>query len=739
MRACLLIALFSGPACSGNSEPDAPKPAPPALTCAEGLELDAPACVSTSEPCAGGACGPTSCADGFELAEEGGCRAILPEGACARGLIAVPGDTACRAIDSCSEGTFGDIPDDPGTLYVDGAAVAPHDGSRARPFRTINEAVGRKPATIAIAAGTYVEDLVFNDPVSLRGRCPSLVTLRSSSGAPDKYALTFLADARVRGISVTGAARGAITAAASLTIERVDLHDLTGRGVSFFPTRADAVLTVNMARIDSAELVGLVGRGKMLVERSVIQNVSLAGDDAIGVQVSADDSTSGDLTLDHVLIEGVAGAGLDVVGARAVVKSVVIRDVRLGVDRAAAIDVRPNPMALSLQPSATFAGLVIGRASGRGIGVSGGKAVIEELTIRDLRAVEGRGGAGLSVFGDVVVSVHHALIDRAAFAGVLVYGGEVRISSSTIRRTAVAEGLGAGILARDVAGPFRLHVLGSSISDNERVGIAIGGGESLIEGSYVARNRELGISLESARARISSSVVEDTFPAGDGSRGVGITVTRFRDATLGPAANVVIERSLVRRCAAGGISVFASNATISDSRIEDIVPEVRTQSAGVGILADAHTGVFEPARVTVERTRVLRVHAAGIVGLGAELTIDRTLVSDVNALAGTFGDGIVVRASEVGSEVLGGSATITSSRIDRAARAGIAVFGSVASISGTSVNCAAFSMNIENAFGAIRRERAAKFNDNGGNICGCGVQAQCKATSSGLVPSPNAR
>jgi len=732
----LVFALLS--ACSGEAERPPARPEPPQLTCPEGLSPDGPACVPTTEPCANGACAIASCATGLELAKEGGCRAILPDVACPRGQLAVPGDAACRPIDACGEGTFGDIPDEAGTVYVDAAATAPFEGTRARPFRTINDARASKAAAIGIAAGTYVEDLVFDRPVRLRGRCPSLVTLRSASESPDTYALTFLAEGRVRGISVTGGGRGAISGAASLTVERVELHGLSGRGVSFFPT-VPATLRVSDARIDGAQLVGIVGRGAMLVERTVVQNVTLEGDDALGVQVSADAATPGELTLDRVLIERVTGAALDVVGARAKLQSVVIRELPFGVDRGAAIDVRRNPMVTTLRPGLEVAGLVIERVSARAIGVSEADAQFDGLTIRDVRAIPGRGGIGLSIFGDAKVVARGVLIDRAAYAGVLVDGGDVRLERATIKRTAVAEELGVGVLARKESGGFKLHVQDSAIVDNERVGIALGGGDSTILGCDVARNRELGLSLESARATITATTVQDTLPTSAGGRGVGISVTRYKDKAIGPASDVVIERSTVRRCTSAGVSVFASRATIRDSAIEDIGPEPRSESGGVGVLGDAYTGILEPSKLTIERTRIARVHAAGIVGLGADLTIARALVRDVSALAARFGDGIVVSASEVDGELLAGSAAIASSRIERAARAGLAVFGSTATLEGTKIDCAAIAINLEHSFGTLRRARNATLTDGGGNECGCGAAAKCSAASSGLQPAPVAR
>ena len=123
---------------------------------------DAGGCVPGELADGTGACraagvGVGECGDGFENDDAGGCVAVLPEAACAKGAVALPGESACRPIATCPDGAWGDIPVNTPTQFVDHAFVGTSDGSEAGPWKTIGEAyVAAEPgATIAIAAGTY--------------------------------------------------------------------------------------------------------------------------------------------------------------------------------------------------------------------------------------------------------------------------------------------------------------------------------------------------------------------------------------------------------------------------------------------------------------------------------------------------------------------------------------------------------------------------------------------------------
>jgi len=126
--------------------------------------------------------GIQDCADLF-IEEDGLCHPSMEK--CPDGTFAVPSQ-GCLPIDGpggCGEGTWGGISDGPNTIYVEwGKSDIGATGTKADPFGTIAEALQAVPAggRIALSAGTYEEPLKISKPITLIGRCPSMVRLEGS-------------------------------------------------------------------------------------------------------------------------------------------------------------------------------------------------------------------------------------------------------------------------------------------------------------------------------------------------------------------------------------------------------------------------------------------------------------------------------------------------------------------------------------------------------------------------------
>src|SRR5262245_54483601 len=80
-----------------------------------GLPLDRPPCRPGKAQRDDGTCQkagipPDACGEGFMPDGKDGCEAILPPEPCPKGMMAVPGETACREVAPCGEGTWGNIP-----------------------------------------------------------------------------------------------------------------------------------------------------------------------------------------------------------------------------------------------------------------------------------------------------------------------------------------------------------------------------------------------------------------------------------------------------------------------------------------------------------------------------------------------------------------------------------------------------------------------------------------------------
>lgn len=172
---------------------------------------------------------PEACGPFFEPDGERGCRPILPAASCPEGEMAVPGDTVCAPVKECGQAPWGGVETGPSTVYVlESYAGTDSDGTAARPFRRVDDALAMVPpeGVIAIGPGRYeTPELVVDQPgVQLRGLCPQQVELR---GIGDGAAVRLQADdTGLSGVAVTGG-RGVVVAGDGATVGRVWVHDTT--------------------------------------------------------------------------------------------------------------------------------------------------------------------------------------------------------------------------------------------------------------------------------------------------------------------------------------------------------------------------------------------------------------------------------------------------------------------------------------------------------------------------------
>src|SRR5262249_40821126 len=139
-----------------------------------------PQCGADEVPREGGGCAPVgvpadACAPGFSHDGAHACDPILPASPCDAGSVAFLGETECHEVAPCGEGTWGDVPVEATTVFVDAAyAGGASDGSMARPWTAVGDAVAAASsgAVVAIAAGSYPEVVTIAKPVRLWGRCP---------------------------------------------------------------------------------------------------------------------------------------------------------------------------------------------------------------------------------------------------------------------------------------------------------------------------------------------------------------------------------------------------------------------------------------------------------------------------------------------------------------------------------------------------------------------------------------
>jgi hypothetical protein len=137
-----LLFVLCGCATPG-SEPNEP---PPASTCsAEEIIAGVGSCcpegtiVAPDGSCLQPGIAADGCGDGFEHDGVGACTPVLPADPCVDGMIAIPGDAACREIAPCGTETYGTAPVDAATQHVDATYPSnDSDGSAGKPWSRRN-------------------------------------------------------------------------------------------------------------------------------------------------------------------------------------------------------------------------------------------------------------------------------------------------------------------------------------------------------------------------------------------------------------------------------------------------------------------------------------------------------------------------------------------------------------------------------------------------------------------------
>lgn len=264
MRAARLLLFSAIASCSSVESKNDPQP--------PGVAVDN--CPETELPIVGGGChkvGARECGPGFAFDEDRGCNPILPASPCGPGTMAVPGDSACHPVSSCGEGTWGSIPVAAGAVFVDASYTGgASDGSAGKPFRTIQAAidVASPGYVVAVAAGTYAEDVKLNRRVKLWGRCAEKVSIVGSA----TFALDITVDGEVHGIAVTGPDTAIGLAGARVIADSVWVHDAGGRGIDLEDVGGSASLTLRNSLVEGSAQIGIYAEGSNLtIERSVVR------------------------------------------------------------------------------------------------------------------------------------------------------------------------------------------------------------------------------------------------------------------------------------------------------------------------------------------------------------------------------------------------------------------------------------------------------------------------------------
>jgi len=550
------------------------------LGCArEGSDASPPPCAEGSCPTRFDACGeveiaiagggclavgvPSSgCAEGFR-SERGGCAPILPATPCAAHEMAIPGEASCRAIAPCPDGTFGAIPDDAGTIHVDQSATAvTPDGSRARPYTTLQaaiDALSSTRSTIAIAAGSYAENLIVRRPARIVGRCPALVEIKGASTTDP--ALTIGSNVVLESLAVTGSSIGIAAAdTKGVVIDRVWVHDTAYIGIAALQRTRTTDVVVRDSLIEGAHESGVASTGALLtLERSVVRDTTSARPTVpagfgVSALFSSTSKTAADVKILRSVVERSTLVSVSVIGSRLSLDGSIVRDTRTRSDGAGGgVALKATPGS-GPPPEIHIAGSVLERSRDFGVELLDCAATIERSVIRDVvpEDTAAATGAGLGIRGGELTMLD-SLVEDVRGAGLLI-AAPARIEGTIVRRVSPFATAGTGELG--------VGLVISPASDTAP------GPEVSLARVLVAETSTAGVLAFGAGLTVSASRIRDTRPTSNRLFGDGLVLIAVaNDAGEAIPARAAVDSTEILRSARAGVATFASSVSLASSRV----------------------------------------------------------------------------------------------------------------------------------------------------------------------------
>lgn len=516
------------------------------------------------------------------------------EGEVADGNTCVP--------ESCGTGTWGDLPVDDETVYVDADAPEGGDGSEAHPLTGIQAgldlAASQGATLVAVAAGTYTEFVSVSGDhggIHLAGRCMDLVHLDGSGTEDEGVAvgldLGYLAF-EVSGIRFeNGAATGVMIGSGQIWMHDVTIQGALYGGLILFPfyqrTPLDLVLERATLASNTSVALYLESGATATVTDVVIQDTL---EDYRGAGIGVNVVTGAQATLDRVTVE---------------------RSVRYGL----------------------YAGF------------EGASIEATDLVIQGVGPdSNGTLGRGIEIDEHGSVTLERALVEGATDRGIFVghEGSVLTIRDSTIRGTVPVkvEESGRGIEAMDGA---QVVVEDSVLEDNVEVGVMAFDTATLslirttVRGTQVNGNGEFGRAVEvntGGQVTLQESVLEDNEGQALSVRGASGATVQDCDIT----GNGLDDGSY------GAVITVSdgSSVTIQGSRLQDNRP------IGVGVREEGTVATLEDTEITGMRPDYRGAFGRAVEAtLGAQVTITRcTFDGNVEMGVAAFNEGTLVQVTE---------------------------------------------------------------------------------------------
>ncbi len=504
--------------------------------------------------------------------------------ACPAGQRADP-DGAC-VPERCGPGPWGPLEPHPTeeTFWVLAGAEAPGDGSAEAPFTRLSAALEAAVAVpggrILVGAGRYLDHLSFNrahDGLELIGRCTDLVIVDGDGLAAPTLSI-FASSVVVRSMTITGGRPGVIAGEV--------------------PGAPGLVLRGNDLVVDGNGGYGVLATGVgVLVDlaESTIKNISptnlVSPARGIGVEQTAR------LVGQGLLVEGIAGIGVQVLAGSAEIEDSLVRDGLAQADGSYGRGLHISGGSLTLRRT------TVGPHPERGALVEGGGELVlvdSELRGGDVQTARVLGGGALRA-------------ERSRIFAPDGVGAQVVGANSFLELTDSAVEGGAG----STAGPLVSVEAGAAL-------LATG---SQVTGGYGVALHIAGVDTV---AQVTDTDVLDTRGgAEDFDPGIGVLVSDAGElegddvtvaVTAGPG--LVVARSATARCTSCAIreATFAAAMVSGGGELRLVGGQLRgtlphgVRGGGVGALGTA--GGSPGTRLQMDDTSVLDMAHAGVAVSG---------------------------------------------------------------------------------------------------------------------------
>jgi hypothetical protein len=686
---------------------------------AESGECCPPGTTPTPTECVPAGIPPESCGQGF-VAQADWCEPTLPRAPCSDGTMALPGETRCRPLVECGQSPWGDIAVGNDTEYVDQTFAGTSDGSATAPWTTIQAGIDAATpgAVVAIAAGSYAEDLTIDKAVSVFGRCPQMVEIVGQSAiAAIDITSPASTGAGVGRLAVRGPNNGFLVRGGSdIEIDRVWIHDTGGRGLSFEHAGSGTSATLSASLLERASDPGVIALGATLAVRDTVIRDGVPSQlegRAIGLVAARFQAIRARLSLEHSVISRAKRAGVLVQASDATVFDSVVRDI--DPDTAMlfghGIEIHGDPSTLEASVVEVRSSVIEG-AHNMAVLINGAEVTFDGTLVRDILPEPGTGKAGEGIIVQAAAtglrghtSIVRSVVERTHATGVFVIGADVTLEGSIVRdvQPGIAggqSGLGIGLGAQNHPNlPERANV----VVKNSRL------------------DRNVGQSLRSQGSDISIEglAIADTLPkVPEQTAGHGLVVV---PGATGQPSTAVVTASLVERCHETGIGVSDATAHIENVLVRDMLPRESDKIRGYGIDVQRVNGT---ASGTLRDVVIENVVGVGLMARDAPLDAERVRIIGVAAQPdGLYGDGMCVAL---------GSGIVRDSYIEGAARVGFASFGGQVTLMSTRLEC-----NLIQLSGQAYMNLDYAFVDGGENRCGCAeATEQCKLVVTEIEPPP---